>query len=160
MPLHNLVLNFANVDVKSSAVEVVLVNSEIYLAFQDVTALIWAREQFKFSLHLRCLTCEPIKQYILSCWYALFFLYPWICFQIGTILECLKFNHFIVLDLLWPWPLIQKTINTFANSLIILYMSNPFFWYQTWNILNNFEFDPIFGPDLWPKWLQILLKLP
>ena len=40
MPLYNPVMKFANVDVKSSAVEVVLVNSEIYLAFQDVTALI------------------------------------------------------------------------------------------------------------------------
>ena len=45
VPLYNPVMKFANVDVKSSAVEGVLVNSQIYLALQDVAALAWARVQ-------------------------------------------------------------------------------------------------------------------
>ena len=49
MPLHNPVLNFANVDVKSSAVEGALVNSQTYLALQDVAALVSIEKLLQYN---------------------------------------------------------------------------------------------------------------
>ena len=74
-------------------------------------------------------------------------------------------NKYFVLDLFWPWPWMQMTLNTFETGLVRLHLSNPIIWYQTWHDLDNFEFWPYFWAstyfdlDLWPRWLQILSKL-
>ena len=51
-------------------------------------------------------------------------------------------------DLLWPWPLTQMTTNAFKSGLVRFYLSKPFIWYQTWHVLDNFEFWPNFWT--WP----------
>ena len=71
----------------------------------------------------------------------------------------LNLDLFFLPDLLWILPLTQMTSHTFENSLVRLHFSNPFVWYRTWHVSNNFEFWPnflgltYFDFDLWPTWL-------
>ena len=40
------------------------------------------------------------------------------------------------------------TLNTFEPGLVRLHLSKPLIWYQTWHVLDNFEFWPYFWA--WP----------